>query len=183
MNNPQPFVAHLQKLKGDEQRGRAALAALRRGLGQPPGAAPEMFRYVTPFISSDAGAWQEASYFLIASLFGFHPESTESGNMGDHYARLRQSGDEAAVERRFMALLAAHPEDLDTYLRQAVSMLRSKDIPVNWSQLLWDVLAWNDPDRRLRVTKSWARSFWRGPSSPDETNSSPDDTGMPGEVG
>ncbi len=167
MSKPQPFVEYLQKLKGDEQRGRTALAALRRGLGQPPGQAPEMFRYVTPFIPTDAGVWQEECYFLIASLFGLHPESTEIGNMGDHYSRLRQSADDAAVERRFMALLAAHPDDLDTYLRQAVSLLKSKDVPVNWSQLLWDVLAWNDPDRRLRVTKAWARAFWKGPSEED----------------
>jgi CRISPR system Cascade subunit CasB len=55
-------------------------------------------------------------------------------------------------------LLAAHPDDLDFHLRQAVSFLKSRDVPVNWHQLLSDVLAWGHPERY--VQRRWARAFW-----------------------
>ena len=69
-----------------------------------------------------------------------------------------------------MLLLSAHPDDLGDYLRQAVSLLKSKDVPVNWQRLLKDVLAWKRRDERprLKVQKRWARNFWR---SRDKTSS------------
>jgi CRISPR system Cascade subunit CasB len=79
--------------------------------------------------------------------------------MGRHFAKARdREGDDTAIERRFTALLAAHPDDLDGYLRQAVSFLRSKEVPVDWHQLLTDVMAWGHPDRY--VQQQWARAFW-----------------------
>jgi CRISPR system Cascade subunit CasB len=88
--------------------------------------------------------------------------------MGRHFARaLDPQGDATAIERRFSALLAAHPDDLDFYLRQAISFLRSKEVPVDWHQLLSDVLAWGHPDRY--VQKRWAGDFW-GRSAPESSN-------------
>lgn len=78
-------------------------------------------------------------------------------------AKARSEGGEDALERRFTALLAAHPDDLPDYLRQAVSFLKSKDVPINWNQLIWDLQKWNDEDRRIQ--KEWARSFWGGRQS------------------
>ncbi len=151
-----PFIAHLQSLADGQERG--ALAALRRGLGQPPGAAVEMFRYVEPFLPQKRRAPQEAAYYLVAALFAFHPKSTDEGNMGAHMAQARSEGGEDALERRFTALLAAHPDDLPDYLRQAISFLKSKEIPVNWNRLFWDLHAWDEEDRR--VQKHWASAFW-----------------------
>lgn len=156
-SNEHVFITHLQKLKED----RAAMAKLRRGLGQAPGYAPEMFPYVIPFVQQ-TGAWREQAHYMIASLFGLYSEATNEGNMGDHFAQLRQNAsDDTAIERRFTALLAAHPDDLDFYLRQAISVLMSKEIPINWHQLMWDVLQWNDPEKRVGVHKRWARAFWK----------------------
>jgi CRISPR system Cascade subunit CasB len=151
------FVTHLETLRED----RAALAKLRRGLGKKPGQAPEMFPFVIPFVHQTKGSWQEEVHYMVASLFGFHPESTTEGNMGKHFAQLRnQMPDATATERRFTALLAAHPEELDVYLRQAVGLLKSKEIPINWHRLMWDILSWNDPEKRVRVHKWWAGEFW-----------------------
>jgi len=155
MTQTQPFVTYLESLCND----RGALAALRRGLGQPPGTVASMYPYVAHWLSEDTPTWQEAAYYLIASLFAYHPAEGGVGNMGRHFARTRDpQGDNTAIERRFTALLAAHPDDLDFYLRQAVSFLKSKQVPVNWHQLLSDVLAWGHPDRY--VQKQWARAFW-----------------------
>ena len=152
------FVAYLQKLADQEERG--ALASLRRGLGHPPGTAPEMFRYVIPHLPTEVSRTQEAAYYLVAALFALHPKSCENGNIGDHMAHARDGNNDDAIERRFTALLMAHPDDLPDHLRQAISFLKSKDIPVNWEQLLRDLQNWDNPDWRTGVQKRWARYFW-----------------------
>jgi CRISPR system Cascade subunit CasB len=154
-----PFIRYLQGLAEKGERG--ALASLRRGLGQPPGAAAEMYRYVEPYLAQEKSVrYNEAPFYLVAALFALHPQSTDQGNMGEHLARTRTENDGEALERRFTALLAAHPDDLPDYLRQAVSFLKSKEVPINWNQLLRDLQAWGHEDRF--VQKAWARSFWGG---------------------
>jgi len=151
------FIDHLYSLATSENRG--ALAALRRGLGQPPGTVAEMYRYVVPHLPSLSN--QETACYLIAPLFAMHTKSTNVGNLGDHMRACNPSHDanrEESLERRFTALLSTHPDDMPDYLRQAVSFLKSKDIPVNWNQLFWDLQNWDDEDRR--VQKKWANAFW-----------------------
>lgn len=175
MNREHPFVAYLEKLAKAEDRG--ALAALRRGLGQPPGTIPDMFRYVVPHLPNAAypGSWSEKTHYLIASLFALHPESSPEGNIGDHFAALLDPDPDnnKALEGRFTALLTAHPDDLHIYLRQAISFLKSKEEgakgKVNWRQLMWDVLQWTDPDRAPQIQKRWANAFWRYRPSEVET--------------
>ena len=152
-----PYITYLQMFAESEERG--PLAALRRGLGQPPGAVAEMYRYVVPWLPDTPTGTQEAAYYLVASLFAYHPKSTTKGNMGTHLSHAREAASEDALERRFTALLAAHPEDLPVYLRQAVSYLNSKDVPVNWDELFRDLQQWHYQDQR--VQKRWAREFWR----------------------
>lgn len=162
MSQDHGFVTYLASLA--ENRG--ALAALRRGLGQPPGAVPDMFRYVVPVLPKDAfpGSWTERSYYLLAALYASHPTAAAEGNLGNHFAvHLDMQNPERndAIERRFIALLTAHPDDLHIYLRQAISFLRSKETPVNWHQLMWDVLQLGYPDSATAVRKRWADAFWR----------------------
>lgn len=157
------FATYLETLAED----RAALAKLRRGLGQPPGTAPEMYPYVVRHLPKDAypNSWTEQTYYLIAALYALHPKSAREGNLGQHFARTLDPNPDynEAIERRFTALLTAHPDDLHFYLRQAISFLKSRqeEIGVNWHQLMWDILAWEHPDRRTRVQKQWAAQFWR----------------------
>lgn len=150
-----PFVEYLEGLRDD----RAALAALRRGLGQPPGTVASMYPYVVPRLPADASRRVEEAYYLVAALFAYHPAEGGVGNMGHHFARARDpQSDNTAIERRFTALLSAHPEDLDFYLRQAVSFLKSKEVPINWHQLFDDLRRWGYENRP--VQKAWARAFW-----------------------
>ncbi len=160
-------------LVGRVGEDRAVRAALRRGLGQPLGYAPEMLMYMAPQVQG-MSEWQERTAYIVASLFALHPMSAKSGNLGDHLAGLRGKNDEA-LERRVGVLLAAHEEELDVYLRQAVSMLKQKDIPVNWLQLFKDIMAWRHPDGQARVRRAWANSFYRY-ATPAETDEDSLDT-------
>lgn len=154
------FISYLSDLVQREDRG--ALAALRRGLGQPPGTAYEMYPYVVPWLPTDGPRWREDVYFLTAALFAFHSAAGGVGNMGTHFSRSRdQEGDNVAVERRFANLLAAHREELPDYLRQAISYLRAKDVPVNWHRLFTDIQNWSHPSGY--VQREWARTFWGKP--------------------
>lgn len=153
-----PFIDYLQSLV--EGRERGALASLRHGLGRSPGETPEMFPLIVPRLPENPSRIQENAYYLVATLFALHPKSTREGNLGSHLAGSRNSGNDEALERRFVTLLSSHPDDLPNYLRQAISYLKSKDAPVNWDQLLLDVQAWEYPDSRLIVQKTWARAFW-----------------------
>ncbi len=159
-----PFIAYLQSQV--EQRG--VLASLRRGLGQPPGSVIEMYRYIIPWVPTNASASQEAAYYLIASLYALHRLSASSGNLGGHLAQSRREGGEEALERRFTALLSAHSDDLSEYLRQAVSYLKSNEIAINWEQLFYDIQNWNSPDRRIQ--KAWARAFWSRPTADQDSS-------------
>ena len=53
------FITYLEELRDREDRG--ALAALRRGLGQPPGSAVEMYRYVVPWLPARTTRRREAA--------------------------------------------------------------------------------------------------------------------------
>jgi len=161
-----PFVEYLESLRDN----RAALAALRRGLGQPPGTVADMYRYVVRWLPDDAKPWREAAYYQIAALFAYHPAEGGQGNMGRHFDAVRRqdpNADHTALERRFTALLAAHPEDLDFYLRQAVSFLRSKEVPINWQRLFYDLRRWGYENRPAQ--RDWARAFWGRPKEPKTT--------------
>lgn len=167
---PHAFVTYLESLAED----RAALAALRRGLGRPPGTAPDMYPYVIPHLPVGTGRRYEDACYLVAALFGLHPLSASGGNMGHHFNRTldRANPDHnVATERRFTVLLATHVDDLPDHLRQAVSFLKSRDqpVPVNYHQLLRDVLGWKHQARY--VQRNWANAFWGRPA-PEEQESS-----------
>jgi len=157
------FAEYLAKLVKDHNLG--ALAALRRGLGKRPGEAAEAHRYVVPWLAPEARPWQDDAYYLIGALFAWHqgswPEADGTGkaptNLGASFARLRGGSD--GIEKRFVALLNCHRDDLPNHLRQAVGLLKSKDVPVDWAQLLHDILGWDWESRS--VQREWARAFWR----------------------
>jgi len=157
------FIAYLKGLAASDNRG--ALAALRRGLGKPPGSEPMMYPYIIselPALSVKA----EAPYYLVASLFALHPVSAPRGaSLGGHLRELwKQSGAEeppANIERRFVMLLAAHPNDLYKLIQPIVNLLKTGDVAIDWLQLLRDLKRWQDAETRSEVRRAWAYEFWK----------------------
>ncbi len=148
------FVAHLEILGEREDRG--ALAALRRGLGSPPGTVPAMYPHILPWTPQSRRA--EDACYIVGSLFALHPQRGGEGTIGKAFSMVKDRSE--SLEKRFVALLNCHGDDLPNHLRQAVSLLKAKDVAVNWHQLLRDVLYW-DHEARF-VQQQWAREFWQG---------------------
>ncbi|MBI2873705.1 MAG: type I-E CRISPR-associated protein Cse2/CasB [Firmicutes bacterium] len=162
--------------RGRESRGkpnRSALATLRRGISGRPEVTFWLDRYIRPFIPSRATPWQERCYYLVAALFATHQgtwptDDTDERdrNLGASLAGLvrresqRVHAESGGVERRFIALLSSHQDDLDVHLRHVISLLASRDVPVDWALLLCQIKHWDREDRE--VQRSWARSFWGG---------------------
>lgn len=169
-DKPERFVEYLEKLEAGQDR--AALAALRRSLGKRPGQAAEAHRHV---LWVNPPSWEEPAYYLVAGLFALHPANwrKEEGdkrltNFGASFAWLKSKTDSDSIEKRFVALLDCHEDDLAEHLRHAVSLIKSnksETIPVDWAQLLRDLRRWNWDDRK--VQREWARAFW-GSSQTDQ---------------
>ena len=161
------FIGYLESvLKRDD---RAVLAHLRRGLGKEGGTAMEMFPYIARFVQNSYRS-DENAYFLVASLFGLYPtnswKSDEKGknNLGKSLSLLKDDSD--SIEKRFVALLNSDEEDLPNHLRQIVSLLKAKDAPVNWDQLLKDIKGWSSESKY--VQRNWAKEFWGNTSTNTE---------------
>lgn len=157
----EPLVNHLKKLVREEDRG--ALAALRRGLGKPPGTVAATYPWVVPFLPANTSPWRSRPYFLVASLFALHPRACSGESFGRTFLRLKES---TSRDARFRALLAAGPHELPGHLRHAVALLAASDeIPVDWDLLLHHLRQWTHPQRW--VQQRWARDFWTPYSSED----------------
>ena len=163
------FVDMLHRLAPVDRAGnlrmealdRAALATLRRGLGKPPGTVYEMYPYVIPY----APLHQQENYFLVAALFAMHPQrwprveewNRNFGVSWRHLVDLDPNGRESR-EQRFVALLKTSHDGIDSQLRHAVSLLKAKEVPVDWEQLLRDLPQWEHDQQHIQ--RAWSRSFW-----------------------
>lgn len=170
-----PFIASLVRLapkSPEDDRNRAALAALRRGLGRTPGSVPEMFRYVTPSFRASTSRRQEDNMFIVASLFGLYPRHSAStrsplqalqvlkGERDSAGNRVLNPERESSIDKRVMALLNAGIDELPTHLRHIIHLLNSSERQpaINYEKLLRDLGSWDAPDRW--VQRNWARDWW-----------------------
>jgi len=177
------FIGLLQGLAQPGRENRGALAHLRRGLGPPGQSAPETWAVIGNYLPAKPQPWRDACFFLVGALFGLHPRH-EGGrrNMGDTFRRIADAQNDRpgqpprdALQKRFIALLKSHRDDLHVHLRHAVSLAKGHDVAVNYRQLLWDLISW-DSDR-VDVRQRWARRFW-SPAAPASEEQSAETAGV-----
>lgn len=147
-----------------DQEDRASLAILRRGLSDF-GRDFSIYAVVGSALPQEAPPRDIDLHLLVACLFATHPTGVDySRSFGASAHALSNSlvfGQES-LDARFSALLNAAEEDLPIRLRHMISLLKSKDIGVDYRRLLRDLLQWNHGSRW--VQKKWARDYW----TPDE---------------
>lgn len=161
------FIMYLTSLTTENNRGE--LAVMRRGLMGAPCEDLNLYRFVARRVpESDRDTYREAAYYLVAALYALHPVTTNQGNFGDHMKQVAgRRKDSDAAERRFTALLNARLEDIAAPLRQAMTMLKGEELPVNWLQLFSDLLHWSNPKKVSQ--RAWANGFWAYERPEDET--------------
>ncbi|NLE46173.1 MAG: type I-E CRISPR-associated protein Cse2/CasB, partial [Chloroflexi bacterium] len=130
------FIRYLLRLSRESEEDRGALADLRSGLGKEPGEMARVHKHVVPHLPENS--YDDRWYYLTATLFGAYPEHREGRSLGNAFHPLKEKSD--SMEARFVALLNAHPDDLDDHLRHAVSLLRTNEQPLDWFQFFEDLL-------------------------------------------
>lgn len=154
------FVGYLLSLAKEGQEDRGALADLRSGLGKEPGDMARVHKHVVPYLPEHR--YHDRWYYVLATLFGSYPKHRPGYSLGKAFKPLRQKSD--SMEARFVALLNAHPDDLDDHLRHAVSLLKSNEQPLDWFKLLCDLIQWDHPEGHVQLR--WARDFYSGGGQP-----------------
>jgi len=149
------FVGYLLSLAKEGHEDRGALADLRSGLGREPGQMARVHKHVVPYLPEARS--NDRWYYVTASLFGLFPEHRKGLTLGAAFRPLRQKSD--SMEARFVALLNAHPDDLDDHLRHAVSLLKANEQRLDWFRLLDDLLQWDHPEGHVQLR--WARDFYK----------------------
>jgi len=163
-------LAELARLRGlGDSRARGILAKLRRGVGKEPGTDSDAYPFVVPRLPQRER--QHRDYYTVAALLALHPMNTQPPegpktrhNMGTtmRLAAIAAHGvgeiEGSSTERRFVAMLDSHRDELEDHLRHAIRLARSREVPVNYLQLLKDLGRWNLEGRR--VQRAWAAQFW-----------------------
>jgi CRISPR system Cascade subunit CasB len=164
----------------------AALARLRRALTADPGANPEVWaetlqRMPHQYIGKDVRVTRhERAVHAALCLYALHQQGrgermhAPDRSLGRSVSRLaRDTGNEAAVRRRFQALATA--TNLDETLNHArglITQLRAESIPLDYGLLAVDLDRLQQPERADGVRLKWGRDYYfkaaDGQGRPDE---------------
>ncbi|NYH77150.1 CRISPR system Cascade subunit CasB [Actinopolyspora biskrensis] len=139
------------------RQARKRLAELRRGVGRSY-PAPAAYDLVLQY---DPPETQEQAWLLTAGLFALHPmkEASGSRSLGSSLGQLHGVG---ATEARLRQLATVDQARLPHYLRQAVQLLRSHDVGIDYLRLLRDLCVLTNPKvdtHKLRLR--WVRDYYR----------------------
>lgn len=158
-----------ERFAGSELPDGADLADLRRGIGKSPGAVPEMWRFYTT-LTPDGGVTSGlVAEHLALTLFAVHQQSRprlvhlKGVGLGTAILALRTSGkfSEQAVDRRFgAAATATSVAEVGIHLRGLVTQLRPMDQPIDYTQLMFDLRGWQNPEWLSRVRRRWGSQYF-----------------------
>ena len=170
------FIAHLVALY---EKDAGAMAALRRSMAFEPGRYPVVYPYVESYIGRD---WHERdprrlATYAVAGLYARHPKHEARYTFAGAFGELmrRRTGDGRGgdgIQRRFVSLLNADPENVVDYLRQALSLMAADAGGFDYVRLLDDLVKWMNPypgrgEDRDRLRERWAREFYRAHEAED----------------
>ncbi|MCX6378705.1 MAG: type I-E CRISPR-associated protein Cse2/CasB [Armatimonadetes bacterium] len=160
------LISRLIRLHIDDDRARLAnlRCGLRDRLHDTP---PNLERVYFGLSGVDLPDNNERMewYTVVGSLFGSaHDKVAQKRGVSLAHAcrTLLEASDSKSLEQRFMAMLSSSDENLPGHLRHAVSLLKAKEIGIDWDILLNDVLNWEDANKS--VQKRWGRDYYHHPN-------------------
>lgn len=152
-----------------------ARARLRRNAGLKLEESRDVFGVFYRLLPPGVPERNQWAYFLVATLYPI-AESGHNDNFGATLRKAQSENNSAGLDRRIETLLDSDPEQLAFRLRQAVRFARSNRVPVNWRQLLLDLLQWEYPSRH--VQRKWAEAYFgevrrKSSDNPGQTGDKP----------
>lgn len=156
-----PEQQFINRLKALKESDKGAIAKLKRNAGNTKAESRDVLPIFFRLLPHGVSRWREDHYFLVATLFPL-ANAAESGTLGTALkaARDKNKTGEKGYDRRMEVLLDSDVDQLPFRLRQAVKLIKSAEIPVNWAGLLKDLSNWNHIDRF--VQEKWARDYYVG---------------------
>ncbi len=157
---------------------RAALAELRRHLGQPLGASPQVLALVvnpTARVYGDAETADERAIATALGLYAVHQQSQSvpmhvpGTSFGAAVGAIRfRDGDEVrGVTRRFQAFGTAQAwDELVHHARGLVQLLRDRRQGFDYARFAEDLALYQHPAHQDAVRLRWGRAFYRVTATP-----------------
>ena len=170
---------------------KATLATLRRGVGEAPGALPEVWPITLgdmPQTLVGQGATPskaEWAAHTTLTLFALHQQgknprtecmSRDNATFGSAVRRLSPNQEiSETVKRRFDAAVTADsPEEFAHHLRGLVQLMRQAGIPLDYPALGEQLYWFQYPERRDAVRLEWGRAFYHGKTEDALTDANKD---------
>jgi len=162
LNFAKNYVQYLQTMDGD----RGKLATLRKGLIENQ--AQATWPLLSRFINFDR-PYQRKALQTIAGLYAHHPKNADNGNFGSLCCRLLDTdekqkiaqGESGPISKHFQYALAANRDEIFPRVRRLVLRAKKDDIPVNYIQLVNDLLGWQQSYQKDRIKLAWGKAFWK----------------------
>ncbi|MDO5738018.1 MAG: type I-E CRISPR-associated protein Cse2/CasB [Eubacteriales bacterium] len=169
-------IESLQAME-NESAVRATLAHLRRGVGKPPGALPELWEiFFDGFPEELEGrggiaSRAETAIHISLCLFASHQQGKDictdcvhqkDIGFGQAVARMVENKDELErVKRRFDAVVTAGSvNEFAKHAQGLIKQLRAKGITLDYGQLAADIYRYGNAASRDSVRLNWGRNFY-----------------------
>ena len=158
---------------------RAKLAKMRRGIGEQPGAVPELWDLLFDGLPEELeGRGNEPSraekaVYTALTLYALHQQGKdlhsefmylENNTLGRAVGQLarKSNGNEEAVIRRFTVVVtSADLTEFSWHLRNIIQLCKRESIPLDYAALARDLYEYQDLNRLDNVRLKWGRDFYR----------------------
>jgi CRISPR system Cascade subunit CasB len=162
----------------------AALAKLRRGIGKPPGASPEVWEYtlaeLPENLAGKAGEPSEAEWaiHLALTLFALHQQGNpdlviaQQISFGQAVSWLIDSNNnnESGIKARFDAALTAKGiNEFANHARSLVQLMKAKKVSMDYPLFAKDLFDYQFVDSQDRVRLRWGEAYYRVNNSTEQS--------------
>lgn len=149
---------------------KGAEADLKRALSGEAKHLRNIYSLILPYLGGISDWKQDNIWIPIACLSVYYPQylREKQNNFGYSCHQLANKTESKGIERRFRALLDTALADIKTPITALVRQMKSKEIAIDYPQLIYDFERWEHPDQYIQ--DKWARTFWGVPQIEQEEN-------------